>query len=397
MKILVNEYQLQRQIYDGLGGGEWLAQELSGRRKVLIRLMPKQIRNDAASIERIQSQFNKLKPVIDELNIRNLVFPDRFFNNVDSEPFLLSQFVEGEPVGIYAEKWRKAEGRFPLDLIPKIFEPVAEILDALQQKDFIHRFLTPDSIIINRTDGVKLIDFELTGIIREQVIKLDPRSLVGEISKVRYIAPEILRGQPATQLSDQYSLAMIIYEILAGKALFDAEKISVLLKQITDLIPPNISNCPLETSQILKKALSKKTSSRFQTTRQFIDELVQSCYTENNETTNNAAYKLQGNNESDNMTLTNQSEQNNLESTTILLPKILSEFESAATFKEVKEAMNALRKNKIESSVIKRILWERRSQKFFFFCYSVIFVGCIIVTIIFREQLTIMIKDLMNW
>ncbi|MDR2346180.1 MAG: protein kinase [Planctomycetaceae bacterium] len=381
MKILANEYQLLSQIYDGLSGCLWLAQELSKQRKVWIRLLPKQIHNDITSIERIKSQFNKLQSVIHELNISNVIFPDKFFETSSLGPFLVSHFVEGESVDSYADKWINAEGHFPLSLIPKLFEPVAEILDKLQQKNFIHRSLSPESIIINQTEGVNIFDFELTGIIREQTVKAEPTLLLMDISTIRYMSPEILRGQPATQFSDQYSLAMIIYEIAAGYILFDSKKINVLLKQITDYIPPDIPNCSAEINLILKKALNKDPSLRFTSTKQFIGKLIQSCESEN---LDNSTYQL-------------KEIQKINEPKIIQLPKILDKFEPAISFRKVKNATKSQFKTKnIKSKVIKRILSERRSQKSFVLCYLAIFISCIIVTIIFREQIAVIIKDIFN-
>ncbi|MDR1054089.1 MAG: protein kinase [Planctomycetaceae bacterium] len=396
MKILIDEYQLRRQIYGGLGGRLWVGEDLLNRRKVLIRLLPKAIRRDAGSIERLQSQFNKMKPILQELDINNLIFPERFCENAGSDPFLVSRFVSGEFIGGYASKWVEAEGCFPLYLVPKIFEPVAWMLDVLRQKNFVHRFLTPDSIVINQTEGVILSDIELTGIIREQAIKIEPRLLAREIAKVRYVAPEVLQNEPVTHFSDQYSLAMIIYEILSGGVLFTADKMNNLLEQINDHIPPDIPNCPAGVSQILRKALSKKPSLRFQTSKQFIDELVLYC---NSDTTDQPTLQPHESQEKiDKPTVDELSWQKNIEFESIELPQVLSEIEPAATFQEVKTVINQHFQNKkIESKVIKRILWERRSQDIFFLCYLLIFLGCVIVAIILRDPIATMIEDLLNF
>ncbi|MDR1478350.1 MAG: protein kinase [Planctomycetaceae bacterium] len=404
MKILLGEYQLRHQVYGGLGGRLWLADELLGRRKVWVRLLPKPIRNDKTSIERIQSQFNKMKPVLQELNINNLIFPERFCVVAGSEPFLVSRFVGGDLLGGYVRKWAKVEGCFPLYLVPKIFEPIAWMLEAMRQRDFVHRFLTPDSIVINQTDGVILSDFELTGIIREQVTKIDPQLLAREISKIRYIAPEILCGQPVTHFADQYSLAIIIYEILAGNILFTADKMDDLLQQIKEFVPLDIPNCPTDVSQIIRKALNPNPSLRFQTSKQFINELISAC---NNGTTNQSepAQAIQINQLQKKRETLNRI---TVESTihkkdefgigTIELPKVLSEIEPAITFQEVTNKMNLLLKDKkIESEAIEHILRERRTQKMFFWFYLMFFAGCVIAAIILREPIAVMIGDLMNW
>jgi serine/threonine protein kinase len=270
----------------------------------------------------------------------------------------------------------------------------------------VHRFLTPDSIVINQTEGVILSDIELTGIIREQAIKIEPRLLAREIAKVRYVAPEVLQGETVTHFSDQYSLAMIIYEILSGGVLFAADKMNNLLEQITDHIPPDIPNCPAGVSQILRKALSKKPSLRFQTSKQFIDELVLSCNSDTADQSINQTHEIREKNKPtvdksavDKLALDLlRRKKIEFEFESIELPPVLDEIEPAATFQEVKNAMNQyFKSNKVESKVIKRILWERRSQDIFFLCYLLIFLGCVIVAIILRDPIATIIEDLLNY
>ncbi|MDR1925082.1 MAG: protein kinase [Planctomycetaceae bacterium] len=374
MRLIAKEYQLQRQISADLSGRLWQAMELSSRRQVLIRLLPKQLQADPASISRIKFRLNALKLAVQESqDLSSLVLPERFVELSGSESFLLSRFVEGDTVAGYAAKWIASDGFFPLTLIDNIFRPVAKILDSPYLKDFVHRSLTPNSILINRSDGVLLFDYELAGVIREQMIKIEPRLLADEIGIIRYMAPEILRGQAASPLSDQYALSMIIYELLAGRVLFDAANINGLLQQIISFIPPDLTAYPPEISVHLKRGLNKDPNLRFPTSSRLIESLIE---VSKFEIEGQETYKIK-----------------QPESELFQIPKILEEIESAIPFNTIKTHMP----KKITSKIIRRIHNERISQKIFFYCYCTIIVGSVVASVVFRDTLTSMIKSLLGY
>ncbi|MEM1445946.1 MAG: protein kinase [Planctomycetota bacterium] len=89
----------------------------------------------------------------------------------------------------------------------------ATALQDLHDQNIIHRDLKPANVMLPKHGGLKLADFGLAALIGDQ------ESL--SLGTVRYMAPELLRGDPATPASDLYSLGMIAYELLAGRDNFD--------------------------------------------------------------------------------------------------------------------------------------------------------------------------------
>ncbi|MEM7577554.1 MAG: protein kinase [Planctomycetota bacterium] len=89
----------------------------------------------------------------------------------------------------------------------------ATALQDLHDQNIIHRDLKPANVMLPKHGGLKLADFGLAALIGDQ------ESL--SLGTVRYMAPELLRGDPATPASDLYSLGMIAYELLAGRDHFD--------------------------------------------------------------------------------------------------------------------------------------------------------------------------------
>ncbi|MEM1097212.1 MAG: protein kinase [Planctomycetota bacterium] len=99
----------------------------------------------------------------------------------------------------------------------------ATALQDLHDQNIIHRDLKPANVMLPKHGGLKLADFGLAALIGDQ------ESL--SLGTVRYMAPELLRGDPATPASDLYSLGMIAYELLAGRDHFNEAFKTVLRDQ----------------------------------------------------------------------------------------------------------------------------------------------------------------------
>ncbi len=95
----------------------------------------------------------------------------------------------------------------------RLLRQIALALAVIHQRGFLHLDIKPANVLLERSHVAKLTDFGLTTSIGTQQIM--------DVGSVRYMAPELLRGQPADVRADLYSLGMIAYEMLAGRAKFD--------------------------------------------------------------------------------------------------------------------------------------------------------------------------------
>ncbi|MCA9892986.1 MAG: serine/threonine protein kinase [Anaerolineae bacterium] len=153
----------------------------------------------------------------------------------------------------------------------RILGDIASALDHAHANNIIHRDVKPSNIIVTADDRAVLMDFGLA-----------LNSLEGTIGNtfgsVHYIAPEqAISSAQAVPQSDQYSLAVIAFEILAGKVPFDdASAMSVALKHISDPPPPLTSIVPTASplvEAVLLRALDKDPNERFASCMEFIDAL----------------------------------------------------------------------------------------------------------------------------
>lgn len=124
--------------------------------------------------------------------------------------FLISEYVDGPSLEwILQQESKPMEQRQALGIIAA----TAKALDALHKGGVVHRDLKPSNILMPREGGLKLADFGLAAIVAEQ------QTL--DLGSVRYMAPELLQGEPATAKSDLYSLGIVAYEMLAGREHFN--------------------------------------------------------------------------------------------------------------------------------------------------------------------------------
>lgn len=151
-------------------------------------------------------------------------------------------------------------------------EIVRQLLDGMghaHAEGVIHRDLKPSNILVNSDGRIKISDF---GIARTEASGLTQAGEV--IGTLHYMSPEQFAGLEVDALTDLYSIAVIAYELLAGKKPFSGSAATVM-RQVLSHVPeapsqPNPKLSPL-VDRVLLKALAKSREDRFQTAREFAD------------------------------------------------------------------------------------------------------------------------------
>ncbi len=165
--------------------------------------------------------------------------------------FFVYEFVAGESLASLLIR----RGRLASDQAVMFGRQIASVLEYLEENELVHSILTPEKILVQDSQTVKLSGLRLNRSKRrrwDSVRKYD-------LETAAYLAPEALIGHPPTAKHDLYSLGVILYEMLTGHMPFDLDNIARLVKTKQTLTPPVVSehllNCPFWLDKVVSQLL----------------------------------------------------------------------------------------------------------------------------------------------
>ena len=149
--------------------------------------------------------------------------------------FIVMKYIEGQTLD-------RVLARGPLDsaAVATIGRHVAEALDFAHSRGVIHRDVKPSNIIIDPQGRPVVTDFGIAKVSTSPALTM-AGSVIGTPT---YMSPEQCRGLAVTAASDQYSLGVMLYELLTGKPPFSGALFDLLKAQVGDAPPPILSIKP---------------------------------------------------------------------------------------------------------------------------------------------------------
>ena len=158
-----------------------------------------------------------------------------------------------------------------------ILAQTATALDYAHQKGIVHRDIKPANIMIAADGTAKIADFGIAKITASEQFTMTG-SIVGT---PHYMSPEQVQGQAVDGRSDQFSLAVIAYEILTGEKPYTGEHLTTVVYKIVAEEPaaPRRWNVTLSAAieNVLRQGLAKKPEARFRSCTEFVDALEKAC------------------------------------------------------------------------------------------------------------------------
>ena len=160
--------------------------------------------------------------------------------------------------------------------LKRLIECVTMALGQVHDKGWVHKDVKPDNIMMNRSGEIRLIDFSLAARGPSLLGKTIFRKAKVIQGTRTYIAPEIIRKEHATHLSDLYSLGVTIFEVLTGRPPFmGGTPNELLMKHIRESVPrPSTlnSNVTPDADQLVLRLMAKKPANRPQSASDFLAE-----------------------------------------------------------------------------------------------------------------------------
>ena len=167
--------------------------------------------------------------------------------------------------GIAMSQRVKAGDQLAADEAKRYLSPIADALHYAHVNNIVHGNLQPGNLFVDERNNVLLTEFSLTPI--DATFELDDKR-----EAIPYMAPEQLQGR-ASAATDQYALAVIIYELLCGRRPYqETEREQLLQKQLQEEIPPVRSfnrGVSVAVESVLKQALACNPEARFPHTQAF--------------------------------------------------------------------------------------------------------------------------------
>tara|TARA_B100001750_G_scaffold144356_1_gene115218 strand:- start:221 stop:1660 length:1440 start_codon:yes stop_codon:yes gene_type:complete len=146
--------------------------------------------------------------------------------------------------------------------------------DEGEEMDIVHRDVSPPNILVSKRGEVKVTDFGLAKA-TTQLEKTDPGVVKGKFS---YLSPEAARGENVDERADIFALGIVLWEMLAGRRLFLGETDYQTVQLVQRAEVPSLSRINAEVDAefeaVLAKALTPDPAQRYQTAREFEDELA---------------------------------------------------------------------------------------------------------------------------
>jgi len=272
-EVLDNRYTVLERIGRGGMGVVYRAEQHLIKRIVALKVLRREVVQDETAVKRFLTEAQ----AIASLDSRHTVTLYDFGVTRDGLLYYTMELLKGHPLSWIIRK------EAPLD-VGRAARLVIQVCDSLKEahdRGILHRDLKPDNLFVVERDDremIKVVDFGIAKLVGDSSVESVTRTgmIVGT---PQYLSPEQALGNPVVPASDLYSLAIVLYELLAGVPPFqDETPMKTLWCHVRDPLPPLSSKnpsvqVPRSIEAFLARALEKEPGRRFPTAVAFRDAL----------------------------------------------------------------------------------------------------------------------------
>jgi len=275
---IISRYKILTQLGSGGMGEVWLAEDTQLSRKVALKLLPDKFASEPEHSRRFETEARAASAT----NHPNIVTIHEIGKS-DATYYIAQEYVEGETL-----RSRINQGPVPLLEALDIAYQIANALAAAHSAGVVHRDIKPENVMVRPDGFVKVLDFGLARIQQVETTS-DNFSDTGTQSKhtapgvilgtVSYMSPEQTRGEKLDLRSDQWSLGVVLYEMLTGRRPFHGNSLPEIFVAILERQPAplteSLANPPAQLNKILDKLLAKDREQRYSSSAELAAELKQ--------------------------------------------------------------------------------------------------------------------------
>ncbi|HKQ75001.1 MAG TPA: protein kinase [Blastocatellia bacterium] len=272
-----DRYEIISPLGAGGMGQVYLALDTRLERKVALKLLLDERTKDDQRLLRFEQEARAASA----LNHPNIITIYEI-GDFDSTHFIATEFIEGMTL-------RKilAEGKMPTIAALDVAIQIASAISAAHEAGIVHRDIKPENVMLRRDGIVKVLDFGLAKLTEEgqgdketrgpgeiSPLATDPGTVMGTAT---YMAPEQARGLRVDARADIFSLGVMLYEMVSGRAPFDGSTPLDVMTQVLERDPRPLTSfshgSPFELQRIVGKAMRKDREERYQTVKDMLIDL----------------------------------------------------------------------------------------------------------------------------
>ena len=205
--IRIGPYQLESMLGEGGMGMVWLASRADGlyQRRVALKLL-----RPGLADPNLRLRFTREREILARLEHPNIARLLDAGIGGEGQPYLALEYVEGVSITDYCQA-----NNIGLEERLTLFLQICEAVSHAHANLIVHRDLKPSNILVTPGGEVRLLDFGIAKLLDDpEPAPVHPRTEVRAFT-LHYAAPEQVRGELVTTMTDVYSLGVVLYELIA--------------------------------------------------------------------------------------------------------------------------------------------------------------------------------------
>src|SRR3954451_4046231 len=261
---LPERYRVVGHIAIGGMASVWAAEDELLGRLVAVKVLAPGFAADAAATNRFMREARAAARVSGHPNVVTIFDVGEH----DEQAFIVMEYLPG---GTVAERLRRPTP-VPRGAAMRWLEGAASALDSARSCGIVHRDVKPGNLLLDGSGRVAVADFGIARIATDSALTQTGQVL----GTAAYLSPEQALGKPATDASDRYALAVVAYELLAGRKPFTGELPAAQARQHIESPVPAASehgNLPAAVDRVLERGLAKDPAARPLTATSFVEDL----------------------------------------------------------------------------------------------------------------------------
>jgi eukaryotic-like serine/threonine-protein kinase len=261
--VVEGRYRILNKLGSGGMADVYCAEDTHLGRRIAMKLLHRRFAQDTEFVERFRREASAAAG-LQHPNVVGVYDRGEF----EDTYYIAMEYCEGRSL----KDVIRAEA--PLDIRRAIGITKQMLLAArfAHRRNVIHRDLKPHNVILDAEDGVKVTDF---GIARAGASDITQAGAI--MGTAQYLSPEQAQGRPVTEASDVYSIGIVLFELLTGKAPFEGESAVAIALMHVNQPPPSprefVPAIPRELEAVVLKALAKGTDDRYPNAESFLRDL----------------------------------------------------------------------------------------------------------------------------